>query len=56
MTEDSLIYSTIQSRAYQNIINKNGIFYINGIKNIVDTKNKILATTDNTKSIQRIAY
>lgn len=56
MTEDSLIYSTIQSRAYQNIINKNGIFYINGIKNIVDSKYITLATTDNSKSIQRIAY
>ncbi|MBC8602643.1 hypothetical protein H8784_13070 [Parabacteroides acidifaciens] len=56
MTEDSLVYSTIQSRAYQNIINKNGIFYINGIKNIVDSKYITLATTDNSKSIQRIAY
>ncbi|WP_304959228.1 hypothetical protein, partial [uncultured Parabacteroides sp.] len=49
MTKDSLIYSTIQSRAYQNVINKNGIFYINGIKNIVDSKYITLATTDNSK-------
>ena len=47
MTEDSLIYSTIQSRAYQNIINKNGSFYINGIKKIGDSKYITLATADN---------
>lgn len=56
MTKDSLLYPTIKSYAYQNILNKDGIFYINGIKNIVDSKYITLASSDNSRSIHRIAY
>lgn len=56
MTGDSLVYPVIQSKSYRNVINKDGVFYINGIKNVVDERYVTLATTDNSKSVYKIAY
>lgn len=56
MTEDSLVYPLIQVRAYQNVVNKDGVFYINGIKNIVDGRYVTLATSDKSRSIHRMEY
>lgn len=56
MTGDSLVYPVIQSKTYRNILNKDGVFYIGGVKNIVDGRYVTLATTDNSRSIHRIEY
>lgn len=56
MTGDSLVYPVVQSKTYRNILNKDGVFYINGIKNVVDGRYVTLATTDNSRSVHKIAY
>lgn len=48
LSHDSLIYPNIECQYYKNIIDKNGIFYIEGIKNIV-TKDHISAFKDGKK-------
>lgn len=56
MTEDSLVYPNIKAKTYQNIVNKGGVFYIKGIKNVVDDRYVTLATPDNSRSDYKIAY
>lgn len=56
MTGDSLVYPVVQSKTYRNVINKDGVFYINGIKNVVDGRYVTLATTDNSRAVHKIAY
>lgn len=56
MTDDSLVYPNIKAKTYQNIVNKDGVFYINGIKNVVDDRYVTLATSDRSRSEHKIAY
>lgn len=56
MTVDSLVYPVVQSKTYRNILNKDGVFYIGGVKNVVDGRYVTLATTDNFRSVHKIEY
>ncbi len=50
------VSALIQSRAYQNIANKNGVFYVNGVKNVVDAHYVTLESPVQTRSLHRIGY
>lgn len=56
ITEDSIARPMIKSLNYQNITNQNGIFYLNGVKNIVDREFISLETSYKSKNIKKIAY
>ncbi len=50
------VSALIQSRTYQNIANKNGVFYVNGVKNVVDAHYVTLESPIQTRSLHRIEY
>ena len=55
MNADSTVWPVIISRAYQNVANKDGVFYVNGAKNVVDSQYVTLASAKG-RSVHRIAY
>lgn len=55
MNADSTVWPVIMSRTYQNVTNKDGVFYVNGAKNVVDAQYVTLASSKG-RSIHRIAY
>ena len=55
MNADSTVWPVVVSRAYQNVTNKDGVFYVNGAKNVVDSKYVTLASSKG-RSVHRVAY
>lgn len=55
MNADSTVWPVVVSRAYQNVTNKDGVFYVNGTKNIVDAQ-YVSSMSSNTKNSRKVAY
>lgn len=50
--QDEFIIPEIKSSLYRSIVNEEGVFYIDGVKNVVDGTNISGYSTSNTKSVE----
>lgn len=53
LDQDSIVRPLIQSASYRSIVNQDGVFYMNNIKNVVDDK-YIYADTNSTSPIKHL--